>query len=121
MPSEVKRAVRVAERVRAELAELLNRDVDDPRLTGVVISRVHMPDDLKNAHVYIRTLDGEGRIEAIAGLERAAGMLRRELARRLKLRYAPALRFSYDEGQDRILRIETLLEEVKVEQRTRKP
>lgn len=115
MPGEVKRSVRVAERVREELSWLITRDARDPRLSGVVVARVEMTDDLKHARVYVRTLDGERRDDAIEGLERAAGMLRREVTKRVKLRYAPELRFYYDEGQDKIARIEQLLDEVKRE------
>ena len=48
VPSEVKRSVRVAERVRQELAWLITRDVRDPRVAGVTVARVEMPDDLRN-------------------------------------------------------------------------
>jgi ribosome-binding factor A len=115
MPGEVKRAVRVAERVREELSWLLTRDARDPRVAGVVVARVEMSDDLKHARVWVRTLDGERRDEALEGLARASGMLRREVTKRVKLRYAPELRFVYDEGQDKVARIEQLLDEVRRE------
>lgn len=117
MPGEVKRAVRVSERVREELGWLVTRDVRDPRLEGVIISRVEMPDDLRSARVYVRLLDATKKDEALHGLERAAGMLRSELVRRIKLRYAPTLRFYYDEGQEKATRIEELLAEVKAERK----
>jgi len=119
MPGEVKRAVRVAERVRQEISWLLARDARDPGLADVVVSRVEMPDDLRSARVYVRTLRGDGRDEALAALERAQGMLRREVTSRVKLRYAPTLKFLYDEGQDKLARIEELLEEVRADERKR--
>jgi ribosome-binding factor A len=121
MPGEVKRSVRVAERLREELGWLITRDVRDPRLEGVIVSRVEMPDDLRAARVYFRVLDVARKDDALEGLERAAGMMRRELTRRLKLRFAPELRFYYDVGQDKVNRIEELLAEVKAEQAERGP
>ena len=125
MPDEVKRAIRVGERLRQELATLLAVEARDPRVTGVVISRVHMPDDLRNARVFVRLLekgdDPKRREEALEGLARAAGMLRREVTKRMQLRFAPALQFVYDEGLDKVTRIEELLAEVKAEERAREP
>ncbi len=123
MAGEIKRATRVAERLREELAFLLTREVKDPRIKHVLISRVEMPDDLKAARVYVRLLEGgeapERRKEALLGLTRAASMIRREVAKRMSLRFAPELRFYYDEGMDKVERIEQLLEEVKQEEKAR--
>jgi ribosome-binding factor A len=111
--AEVKRASRVAARVREELAMLLSREVRDPRAAGAIVTRVEMTDDLRQARVYVRTLQGEGGEQVIAALTRAATMLRREVTHRVKLRSAPELRFFYDEQQDAVTRIEELLEEVR--------
>ena len=112
--AEIKRAVRVAERVHEELAALLSRDVKDPRLAGVVIARVTMTDDLRQARVYVRLLqdDEERRAAALTGLSRAAAMLRSGITRRAQLRFAPELKFHYDEGQEARMRIDQLLDEV---------
>ncbi len=117
--AEVKRAVRVAERVRESLAMLFIRDARDPRLAQVVVSRIEMPDDLRSARVYVRTLDGSGQEETMIALERAAGMIRREITARVKLRYAPTLQFVFDSGQDNATRVEQLLEEVREDDRKR--
>jgi ribosome-binding factor A len=117
---EVKRAVRVAARLQEELAELIGHEARDPRLSGVVVSRVEMPDDLRSARVYVRLLEGgANKKEALAGLARAAGMLRREVTGRLGLKFAPDLRFYYDEAQEKIARIEELLEEVRREEKSK--
>ena len=124
MPGDVKRAVRVAERLREEIAVLLAREIRDPRLQGVIVSRVEMPDDLKSARVYVRQLEGAvadaRKKEMLDGLARAANVIRREVGTRLSLRYAPELRFYFDEGEERRARIEELLFEVKREEATRK-
>jgi ribosome-binding factor A len=119
-----KRATRVAEGVREELSALIARTVRDPRVRGVTIGRVDMTDDLRRARVLVRLLEGGDddarREEAIEGLSRASGLLRREVTKRLGLRYAPELVFVYDDGQDAASRIEQLLAEVEAEKKTTK-
>jgi ribosome-binding factor A len=113
--AEVKRSSRVAERIREELAWMLTREVRDPGASGAIVSRVEMTDDLKTARVYIRTLEGKGATETLAALKRANPMLRRQVTTRVGLRFAPELRFFYDDQLDTVTRIEELLEEVKRE------
>jgi ribosome-binding factor A len=119
--STVKRSVRVAERVREEIARALARDLGDPRLSHVVITRVEMPDDLQLARVLVRLAIGaedEGaRKRLLAGLAAARGFLRKTVGQRVGLRRAPELRFQYDEGQDASVRVEELLQEIKTERR----
>jgi ribosome-binding factor A len=113
--SEVKRATRVAERLREELSNIV-RELGDPRIVGVTISRVELTDDLQSARVYVRHATRSGAVEIkglLRGLEAAASKLRKDAAHALKLRYAPALRFYYDDAPDAVNRIEELLREVK--------
>jgi len=121
MPGEVKRATRVGERLREELASLVAHELGDPRVQGVIVARVKLSDDLRHARVYFRMLEGGDDAERVKaaklGLERASGVLRREVTDRAGLRYAPELKFHYDEGQEAGDRIEALLEEVRQEQR----
>jgi ribosome-binding factor A len=115
------RAKRVAEGVREEIATLIASEVKDPRAAGAVVTRVEMTPDLRSAHVYVRLLaggdDAGRRRELTAALRRAAGMLRREVTKRLKLRFAPEIRFAYDEGVDHTTRIEELLNEIRSERK----
>jgi ribosome-binding factor A len=97
------------------------RDLSDPRLVGVIISRVEMPDDMSFAKVHVRreggvTEESEKRA-MLKGLSSASGRLRRDLARLVALRYTPALRFFYDDAPDEVQRIEELLREVKNEKK----
>ncbi len=111
-----KRAVRVAERVREEIARALVRDLDDPRLSLAVVIRVEMPDDLSLAKVMVRLASGgedaAARKRLMAGLAAAAGLLRKKVGQNVGLRRAPELRFAYDEGQDASTRVEELLDEI---------
>ncbi|WP_438014585.1 30S ribosome-binding factor RbfA [Sorangium sp. So ce315] len=112
----MKRATRVAERLREDLSSLL-RELRDPRLAGVLVSRVELTDDLQSAKVHVRhefgAEDAASRRALLKGLEAAAGRLRRDVARTMGLRVVPTLRFFYDEGPDAERRIEELLREIK--------
>jgi ribosome-binding factor A len=115
-----KRSVRVAGQLKAALAQLLARDVSDPRLAWVVVTRVEMTDDLGVLTVHVRMLTSEdeaARKATLTALRHASGMLKRELVRRVRLRTVPELRFFYDEGQDRQSRVEELLREIESERK----
>lgn len=120
---EVKRAVRVAERVREEAARAI-AELQNPRLAGVLVTRVEMTDDLQIATVFVRLGAGgderPARTAVLRALESASGRLRREVAQAVRLRYAPALRFRYDEGLDATRRIEEVLAEIHREDAARK-
>jgi ribosome-binding factor A len=102
---------------------MLADEVRDPGAAGAIVTRVTMAKDLRSARVFVRLLEGGddvGRRKAlIDALHRAAGMLRAELTRRLGLRFAPELRFTYDEGVEKSTRIEELLAEIEAERRGR--
>jgi ribosome-binding factor A len=119
--STVKRSVRVAERVREEIAGALARDLGDPRLANAVITRVEMPDDLQLARVLVRLTVGSddpaARKRLLSGLVAASGFLRKRVGQSVGLRRAPELRFYYDDGQDASERVEQLLREIKDERR----
>ncbi len=113
----VKRATRVAGRLREELATAL-RTLRDPRLEGVLVTRIELTDDLQLARVYVRReLGGDaGAVKAaLKALGAASGRLRHAAAEAMGLRVTPALRFFYDEAPDAVERIEELLREVKRE------
>ena len=113
----VKRATRVAGRMQEELSVAL-RALTDPRLEGVLISRVEVTDDLQQARVYVRReLGGDEKAvkAALKALGSAANRLRRTAGQALGLRYMPELRFFYDASLDQVSRIEELLQEVKRE------
>lgn len=110
-----KRADRVGERMREELAIAL-RALSDPRLVGVLVTRVELSDDLGNARVYFRReLGGDAAAvnASLKGLMAASGKLRHAAAQAMGLRYTPTLKFFYDEAPDAVSRIEELLREVK--------
>jgi ribosome-binding factor A len=122
-PEKGMRARRVAERVRVEVASLLGDEVKDPRAAGAIVTRVEMAADLRIARVHVRLLEGGDdaarRREVVDALRRASGMLRREVTQRLGLRYAPELKFQYDDGVDHVTNVERVLAEIEAERKPR--
>lgn len=114
---EFGRFERVAEQIRKELAWILEREMDDPRLGFVTISRVDVSKDLKNAKVYIAVREGQGAAEPIKLLNRASGFLRARLAAHMRMRYVPNIRFANDEILEQASRIDALLEDAKARRR----
>jgi ribosome-binding factor A len=109
------RPARVAEEFRHELGNILARGIKDPRVTGfVTVTGAKMGPDLKDITVYVSIhAEEKERERTLEGLRAAATYLQREVARNLKLRYTPHLRFVYDESVARGDRIERLLKEAK--------
>jgi ribosome-binding factor A len=109
------RPARVAEEFRQEVSSLLARGLKDPRITGfVTVTGAKMSPDLKEATVYVSIHAQEAeRVRTLEGLQAAAPFLQREVARSLKLRHTPHLRFVYDESVERGDRIERLLKEAR--------
>jgi ribosome-binding factor A len=124
-PGAVKRSVRVAERVREEVARAIARDLGDPRLEYAVVTSVEMPDDLSLARIRVRLAAGgenaAARKRLLAGLDAAKGLLRKRVGQAVGLRRAPELRFQYDEGQDASQRVEELLHEIEQGRRSSPP
>jgi ribosome-binding factor A len=104
---------RVADLLRSELAMLIAREVHDPGIGFVTLTRVQVSPDLQLARVHYTALgDEKTRRNSERALERAAPFLRRQIGSRLRLKRVPELKFVYDEsiaGQDRI---EQLLNEL---------
>ncbi|GHC34762.1 30S ribosome-binding factor RbfA [Aidingimonas halophila] len=119
---EFKRTDRVADQLQKELAVLIQREVKDPRLGMVTISGVTVSRDLGYADIYI-TLLGENDVERveenIGVLKRARGFLRSQIARRIKLRHVPELRFHYDESIVRGEELSSLIDEAVASDKTR--
>lgn len=111
---EFKRTDRVADQLQKELAVLIQREVKDPRLGMVTVSGVTVSRDLGYADIYV-TLLGEQSPERIKEnlqvLKRAGGFLRSQVAKRIKLRHVPELRFHFDETVVRGQKLSSLIDE----------
>ena len=107
------RPQKVADAIQKELSELLRREVRDPRIGMVTLTAVDVSPDFSHAKVLFTCLDAKHAEEALRGLQRAAGFLRSQLARRLKLYATPELRFEYDESIERGDRLHRLIDSVR--------
>jgi ribosome-binding factor A len=118
--SQGSRPDRVADQIRGELAQLLAREVHDPGVGFVTLTRVQVSPDIQLARVFYTVLgDANARKNSARALDRAAAFLRRQIGARLRLKRVPELKFQYDdavEGQDRI---EQLLNEIHAADRER--
>ena len=120
--SQGSRPDRVADQLRGEIGQLLAREVHDPGIGFVTITRVQVTPDLQQARIYYTALgDDKARRDSARALHRAAPFLRRQVGARLRLRRVPELTFLYDEsiaGQDRI---EQLLQDLHASDAERAP
>jgi ribosome-binding factor A len=107
------RAQKVGDQIQRELSDILRRELRDPGVGMVTLTGVDMSPDCAYATVYFTCLDAAHAPAAKAGLERAAGFLRSQLARRIRLREIPELRFAYDESLERGDRLARLIESVR--------
>ena len=116
--SQGSRPDRVADQIRGELAQLLAREVHDPGVGFVTLTRVQVSPDLQQARVFYTVLgDDKARKTSARALDRVIPFLRRQIGSRLRLKRTPDLKWIYDEsiaGQDRI---EQLLNEIRANPR----
>lgn len=117
MAREFKRSRRVEEQIQRTLSEVIRSQLRDPRVSDVVITEVRASRDLSVAWIVYSLLgSGDAPTAAVladvqAGLERASGFLRSQLARELATRIVPDLRFSYDHAGQRGRDLEQLIDE----------
>jgi ribosome-binding factor A len=110
MPS--RRPERVSSLLLEAVAEVLLREVKDPRVRGVTLTGATIGPDLKSAKIFFTTLRKEDQSAALAGLQRATAYIKRQVADRLHLRHTPDLRFFYDTTLETANRLEDLLRQV---------
>ncbi len=109
-----KRAVRVGDQILKEIALLLLNRVRDPRVQGVTVTGVHLSDDLKVAKVFYSIMGEKSRVkEAQAGLDSAKGFIKREIGRRLALRYVPEIMFVHDPSLESGSHMDRVFEEIR--------
>ena len=116
------RPERVADQIRAEVSSLIARDLQDPGIGFMTITRVQVSPDLQHARVYYTTLgDPAARKNTARALARAGSFMRRQIGQRLHLRRAPELEFLFDESIAHQDRVEQLLQELHESQPAAEP
>ena len=102
MPQEFSRNQRLAEQVHRELAELIRRELKDPRIGMVTLGEVEVSSDLTHAKVFYTVLgDEDERLNTQKALSHACGFLRHLLGKSLRTRVTPELHFIYDDSPQR--------------------
>lgn len=99
----------MAEQLRRDLAELVNEELKDPRMGFLSFTAIKLSRDLSDAIVYCSILEEDKRQETLDTLTRATGFLRTELAKRLRSRTVPRLKFVNDDSVTRGAEMESLI------------
>lgn len=108
---------RLGQLLKQEISELLLREIKDPRIAFVSVTSVNLTADLRHAKVLVSVLGSEReRKSSIAGLRSATGFIRRELGRRLRLKYIPEIKIVYDDSIEEGSRILSLIDSVTQEE-----
>jgi len=112
-----RRTERVASTIQQELAQIIMRELNDPRLTGMPsITRVKISDDLSVADVFVTVMGTPGQqTAALNALKHSAGLMRVRLTKQLTLRIAPYLKFHLDEDLKKELELQEILHKVALE------
>jgi len=121
MAKEFSRTQRIGDQMQRELALLIQREIKDPRLGLVTINAVDVSRDLSHAKIFITIMGQDDDQEAIKGnlriLNDAAGFLRMQLGKSMKLRTVPQLHFNYDASIRRGVELSSLIERAVAEDR----
>ena len=108
-----RRSNRVGEAIKEEISRLLLREIKDPRIGFVTITRVEVSKDLRFVKVYFSVLgDQSVKADSLTGLNSAKGFVRRELGRRLRFRYVPDIVFSFDPSLEHMSRFAELIYQI---------
>jgi ribosome-binding factor A len=108
---EGKRSEKVADLIQKEVSQMLVRSIKDPRIGFVTITRVSVSEDCRFAKIYFSVAGSlEERERSVKGLESAKGYVRKELGRRIRLRYTPEIMFQFDPSIEYAIHMEELIQ-----------
>jgi ribosome-binding factor A len=106
----MRRADRLAETLREEIAEVVGFELDDPRIEMVTVTDVNVSDDLRDAKVYVLVDGGEEEInKALKALQHAAPFVRQQVAMNLSMRFAPHIHFVRDTAEENATKVTSIL------------
>jgi ribosome-binding factor A len=109
------RRERVAEQIREELSDILQHQLSDPRMGWITVTRVEMSPDLCYAKAFVSIYGPEkDRLASLRVLEHAAGFIRAELGRRVRLRQTPEVQFREDDSIEQTQRIHDILSRTEI-------
>src|SRR4030043_2469424 len=110
---EGKRSEKVADLIQKEISQMLLKSIKDPRIGFVTITRVSVSEDCRFAKIYFSVAGPlEERERSTKGLESAKGYVRKELGRRIRLRYTPEIMFQFDTSIEYAIHMEELIQRI---------
>jgi ribosome-binding factor A len=108
---EGKRSEKVADLIQKEISQMLVKSIKDPRIGFVTITRVTVSEDCRFAKVYFSVVGTPAeRKSSMKGLDSAKGYVRKELGRRVRLRYTPEIMFQFDPSIEYAIHMEELIQ-----------
>ena len=111
-----KRSEKVADLIQKEISQMLVKSIKDPRIGFVTITRVTVSDDCRSARIYFSVAGTEAERErSMKGLNSAKGYVRKELGRRIRLRYTPEIMFQFDPSIEYAIHMEELIQSLRQE------
>ena len=119
MAKDFSRSDRISEQIRRELADLLQFEVKDPRVSMVTITEVEVSGDIAHAKIYFSAPvqdNPQALAELQKSLDKSAGFLRSQLGKRMMVRTVPQLHFIYDTSIDHGMKISRLIDEALAQQ-----
>jgi ribosome-binding factor A len=113
---EKKRSDKVADLIQREISQMLLKSIKDPRIGFVTITKVNVSEDCRFAKVYFSVAGTlTERERSMKGLNSARGFVRKELGRRIRLRYTPEILFQFDPSIEYAIHMEELIQSIKQE------
>jgi ribosome-binding factor A len=111
---EGKRSDKVADLIQKEISQMLVKSIKDPRIGFITITRVTVSEDCRFARVYYSVAGTqEERESSMKGLDSAKGFVRKELGRRIRLRYTPDITFQFDPSIEYAIHMEELIQNIR--------
>jgi len=111
-----RRSEKVQVQLKREISRILQEDLKDPRIGFVTVTRIDLTGDLRHAKVYFSILGDEAKkASSVAGIQSAAGYIRKLISERLNLRYTPELSFRLDKSAEYSIELEKTFERLKNE------
>ncbi len=109
-----RRTLRLNRAIQQEISRLIEKELNDPRLVGVVsITEVSISEDMRHVRVYVSVIgDAEAQAQTMEGFRAATGFIRREVSTNLRMRHAPEFAFEYDNSIERGAAMLELIDQV---------
>lgn len=114
------RVEKVQELMKQEVSEIILRELKDPRIGFVTVTSVECTGDLREAKIYVSLMGSEQQVkDCWAGLQSSLGFVRREIGKRIRLRFTPELSFVIDKSLDYSAHIQELLLKIEAEDKAK--